>query len=90
MAFDLKNILDKADDNTDFKEFVEKAVDRLKEDDNLLENFKENPVKVIENILNVDLPDDVLEKIADTVKAKINIDDAKNMFGKIGSLFDKD
>ena len=93
MAFDFKDILEKvAGDDGDFdvKELVEKAVSTIKGDDNLLESFKSNPIKVVEKILNVDLPDEILEKIVEAVKAKINIDDAKDVVGKIAGLFNKD
>ncbi|MBQ7301279.1 MAG: hypothetical protein IJW77_15750 [Clostridia bacterium] len=93
MAFDFKDILGKvAGDDGDFdvKELVEKAVSTIKGDDNLLESFKSNPIKVVEKILNVDLPDEILEKIVEAVKAKINIDDAKDVVGKITGLFNKD
>lgn len=92
MAFDFKDILEKVADNDgefDVKELVEKAVDKLQGDDNLLESFKENPIKVVEKILNVDLPDEILEKIVEAVKAKINIDDAKEVLGKLSGLFGK-
>lgn len=92
MAFDIKGILEKVTDGGDFdiKELAEKAVETIKGDDNLLESFKENPVKVVEKILNVDLPDEILEKIVEIVKTKINVDDAKEIIGKIAGLFDKD
>lgn len=92
MAFDFKDILEKVggDDGFDIKELAEKAVDTIKGDDNLLESFKENPIKVVEKVLKIDLPDDILEKIVEIVKTKINIDDAKEVFGKIKGLFDKD
>ena len=92
MALDLKNILDKVggDDGFDIKELAEKAVDTIKGDDNLLESFKTNPIKVVEKVLKIDLPDEILEKIVDVVKTKINIDDAKEALGKIAGLFGKD
>ena len=92
MALDLKNILDKVggDDGFDIKELAEKAVDTIKGDDNLLESFKTNPIKVVEKVLKIDLPDEILEKIVDVVKTKINIDDAKDALGKIAGLFGKD
>ncbi len=92
MALDLKNILDKVggDNGFDIKELAEKAVDTIKGDDNLLASFKENPIKVVEKVLNIDLPDEILEKIVDVVKTKINIDDAKEALGKLKGLFDKD
>ena len=91
MALDLKNILDKVggDNGFDIKELAEKAVDTIKGDDNLLESFKTNPIKVVEKILNVDLPDEILEKIVEIVKTKINVDDAKEALGKIAGLFGK-
>ncbi len=92
MALDFKNILDKVagDDGFDVKELAEKAIDTIKGDDNLLASFKENPIKVVEKVLKVDLPDDILEKIVEIVKTKINVDDAKEVIGKIAGLFDKD
>lgn len=93
MAFDIKGVLEKVtgdDGDFDIKELAEKAISKLKGDDDLLASFKQNPIKVIEKILNVDLPDEILEKIADAVKAKINLDDAKDAIGKIKGLFDKD
>ena len=92
MALDLKNILDKVggDDGFDIKELAEKAVDTIKGDDNLLKSFKTNPIKVVEKVLKIDLPDEILEKIVEIVKTKINIDDAKEALGKIAGLFGKD
>ena len=92
MALDLKNILDKVggDDGFDIKELAEKAIDTIKGDDNLLESFKTNPIKVVEKVLKIDLPDEILEKIVEIVKTKINVDDAKEALGKIAGLFGKD
>ena len=89
MALDLKNILDKVggDDGFDIKELAEKAIDTIKGDDNLLESFKTNPIKVVEKVLKIDLPDEILEKIVEIVKTKINVDDAKEALGKIAGLF---
>ena len=91
MALDLKNILEKVggDDGFDIKELAEKAVETIKGDDNLLESFKTNPIKVVEKVLKIDLPDEILEKIVEMVKTKINIDDAKEALGKIAGLFGK-
>ena len=91
MALDLKNILDKVggDDGFDIKELAEKAVETIKGDDNLLESFKTNPIKVVEKVLKIDLPDEILEKVVEIVKTKINVDDAKEVIGKIAGLFGK-
>ncbi len=60
------------------KEMIEKVVSKLKEDKSLLASFKSEPIKVIEKLLGVDLPDEAIEKIIDGVKAKMSIDDAKD------------
>ncbi len=81
---------EEAGDGFDVKELVESAVDKLKGDDGLLDSFKESPIKTIEKLLNIDLPDEILEKIVDAVKAKLNLDDAAALLGKVKGLFDKD
>ncbi len=73
----------------EIKELIEKAIDKLKDDDNLMENFKKDPIKVVEKLLNVDLPDDKLEAIVDGIKAKLQIDDIADVLGKLGGLFGK-
>lgn len=73
----------------EIKELIEKAINKLKEDDDLLENFKKDPVKVVEKLLNVDLPDDKIEAIVDGIKAKLQIDDIADVLGKLGGLFGK-
>ena len=73
----------------DVKELIEKAINVLKEDDNLLENFKKEPVKTLEKILKIDLPDEKLEAVVDGIKAKLAIDDVSDVLGKLGGLFGK-
>ena len=82
----------------EIKELIEKAIDKLKGDDNLLENFKKDPIKVVEKLLNVDLPDEKLEAIVEGIKAKLAIDDISDVadklglddvLGKLGGLFGK-
>ena len=71
----------------DIKEQIEKIVDRIKNDDDLLELFQKDPVKEIEKVLGVDLPDDIVEKIIDGVKAKISVDKVSDALGKLKKLF---
>lgn len=73
----------------EIKELIEKAVDLLQKDPALMENFKKNPIKVVEKLLGVDLPDDKIEAIVQGIKAKLQIDDAADVLGKLGSLFGK-
>ena len=77
-------------------DIVNDIVAKLKEDDDLLQNFKKEPVKVLEKITGKDLPDDQIEKIIDLVKAKLaagdiadKADDLKDKLKGIGKLFGK-
>lgn len=73
----------------EIKELIEKAVDLLQKDPALMENFKKNPIKVVEKLLGIDLPDDKIEAIVQGIKAKLQIDDVADVLGKLGSLFGK-
>lgn len=71
----------------DIKEQINKLVEKVKNDPEIMELFKKEPIKAVEKVLGVDLPDDVIEKVIDGVKAKIKIDGAADVFGKIKKLF---
>ena len=58
------------------KEKIDEIVKKLKSDPKLLENFKKNPVKVVEDTIGVDLPDDQINGVVETVKTKINLDNS--------------
>ena len=73
----------------DIKEKIEDVVKKLMADKNLMEKFEKNPVKVIEELLGVDLPDDLVNKIIDGVKAKINLDKVGDALDMLGGLFGK-
>jgi hypothetical protein len=73
----------------DIKEKIEAVVKKLMADKNLMEKFEKNPVKVIEELLGVDLPDDLVNKIIDGVKAKINLDKVGDALDMLGGLFGK-
>ena len=73
----------------DIKEKIEAVVKKLMADKNLMEKFEKNPVKVIEELLGVDLSDDLVNKIIDGVKAKINLDKVGDALDMLGGLFGK-
>jgi len=73
----------------DIKAKIEEIVKKIKGDKKLLSKFKDEPVKTVEDLLGVDLPDDIIEKIVEGVKAKISIDDVKGALGKLKGLFGK-
>lgn len=71
----------------DVKELIEKVVDAIKDNDNIKEQFEKEPVKVIEKFLGVDLPDDIVEKVIEGVKAKITIDKVADVASALKGLF---
>lgn len=65
---------------------IKNIVNKIKNDKNFEKEFKNNPVKAVEGIIGVDLPDDKIMQIVDAIKAKISADDVKD---KIGDIFGK-
>lgn len=68
----------------DIKAKIDEVVNKVKADPKFAEKFKSEPIKAVEEVLGVDLPDDVINNIIDGVKAKVNVDGIKN---KLGGLF---
>ncbi len=71
----------------DIKEKISKIVEELTKNDDLQKQVEKEPVKVIEKVLGVDLPDDMVEKVIDGVKAKIAVDGVSKVTGVIKNLF---
>ena len=71
----------------DIKAKINELVEKIKNDPKLLAEFKTEPVKAVETLLGVDLPDDVVEKIIDGVKAKITLDKAGELLGGLKKMF---
>ena len=49
----------------DIKQKIEEIVKKIKNDKNFEKEFRKNPVKAVEGILGVDLPDDKIMQIVD-------------------------
>ena len=73
----------------DIKKKAEELVEKIQKNPKLLNEFKENPVKVVEEIIGIDLPDDQVKQVAELVKAKIDLDKAGDLLKGIGGLFKK-
>ena len=71
----------------DIKAKINELVEKIKNDPKMLADFKDEPVKVVEKLLGVDLPDDVIEKIVDGVKAKVTMDKLADGLGALKKLF---
>lgn len=77
----------------DIQKIINDVIGKLKGDDKLLEKFKANPVKVLEDLVGIDLPDDKINAVIEGIKAKLNLDDladkAEGIMGALGGLFGK-
>ena len=67
----------------DIKEQIESIVEKLQTDKALQAQFKKDPVKAVEKLLGVDLPDDMVEKVVAGVKAKLSLDDVSGIVGNL-------
>lgn len=73
----------------DIKETVNDLVGKIQNNPKLLQQFKTEPVKVIETLIGIDLPDDQIEKVVELVKAKIDLDKVGDLLGGLGGLIGK-
>ena len=71
----------------DIKEKINQVVEKVTSDKAMKEKFEKDPIKAIEEVLGVDLPDDAVEKIVDGVKAKVAVDSISDVASKFKKLF---
>lgn len=71
------------------KKKVDELVKEIQKDPALLKKFKEKPIKVVEELIGIDLPDDQIKQVAELVKAKIDLDKVGDLLGGLGGLFKK-
>ncbi len=69
----------------DIKAKIEEIVEKIKSDKGLFDKFKTEPIKTIESLIGIDLPDDQIQKIVDGVKAKISVDGVADKISGLGS-----
>lgn len=68
------------------KEKIEEIVEKVKNDKDFAKKFKEDPIKALEGVIGIDLPDEKINDIIEAVKAKIKLDDSK-IIDKIKGIF---
>lgn len=71
----------------DVKEKIQEMAEKLTSDKSLLEQFQKEPVKAVEKMIGKDLPDEMVEKIIDGVKAKISVDKLGDVADALKKLF---
>ena len=73
----------------DMKAKIAELVEKIKKNPALLKKFNTEPVKVVEELVGIDLPDELIEKLVDGVKAKITVDNVGDALGALSGLFGK-
>ncbi len=77
----------------DIQKIISDVLAKLKADDNLKETFMNNPTKVLEKLVGIDLPDDKIDAVIKGIMAKLNVDEladkAGDVLGALGGLFGK-
>lgn len=77
----------------DIQKIITDVLAKLEGDDNLIAKFTKDPVKTLEGLLNVDLPDDQINAVIEAIKAKLQLNDvaesAAGILGAVKNLFNK-
>lgn len=73
----------------DIKEKANELIEKIKDDPALLGQFRENPIRVVEALIGIDLPDDKIRQLAELVQAKIDLDKTGDLLKGLGGLFGK-
>ncbi len=76
-------------DVNDIKEKIEELVEKVTKDEEVKKLFQTDPVKAVEKVLGVDLPDEQVEKIVDGVKAKLTGDQVADAVDALKGLFNR-
>ena len=71
----------------DIKAKITEAVEKITKDEQTQALFKKDPVKAVEKVLGVDLPDDVVDKVVQGVKAKMAGEKVEGALGSLKKLF---
>lgn len=55
----------------DIKEKIEELAKKVKDDPKLMEGFQKEPVKTVEGLLGIDLPEDQLKPLVTGIQTKL-------------------
>lgn len=71
----------------DIKEQITNIVEKVTKDEAFKEKFEKEPIKAVEEVLGVDLPDEIIEQVIQGVKAKLSVETLSQVAGAIKKLF---
>ena len=73
--------------HTEIKELIAQLGEKVSKDEQLQKKFKKDPIKTVEELTGLDLPDDLMEKVVDALKAKMTLDDLGDAAKFLKKLF---
>lgn len=77
----------------DIQKIISDVLAKLQGNDDLIAKFTKDPVKTLEGLLNIDLPDEQINAVIEGIKSKLNLDDAAQkatgFLAKLKGLFGK-
>lgn len=73
--------------NIDLKSKVDVACKKLQSDPSLLKKFQSDPIKAVESVLNIDLPDEQLKPLVSAIQAKLATSDLGDKLKDLKKLF---
>ena len=68
----------------DIKAKINEVVEKAKNDPAFMDQLKTDPIKAVEGLLGVDLPDEAIKGIVEGAKAKLTGDRLSGLLGKLG------
>lgn len=77
------------DIKAELKEKAEELMEKIKNDKDIAAKFKKDPISTVEELLEVDLPNDQIMAVAEFIKAKIDLDKLAGTLGGLKGLFGK-
>lgn len=63
---------------------IKETIDKISKDKELQEKLKKDPVKTVEGLMGVDLPDGMVDKVVAGVMTKMSTDKLGGILGKLG------
>lgn len=67
----------------DVKAKIDELVGKIQKDPDMLKSFQDDPIKTVEKLTGIDLPDDQLKPLVAGIKAKLA---ASDLGGKLDGL----
>ncbi len=73
----------------DIKATVESLIGKITGDGALKEKFQKDPLGTAKGLIGDNVPEETLKQVVDGVQAKLKLDDADGLLGKVKGIFGK-